>query len=124
MDFALEYKHEYGSFLSSPLAVKRDIAVTFLLRCMCVPCARVRAYVRICPGHNSYIYAWISKLFDTFVVLGEEKCHLKHFLGRLKVKVTLEGHINELFWAITPINMHGFQNSFAKVFSLKSRSDI
>ena len=25
------------------------------------------------------------------------------FLGRLKVKVTIEGHINELFWAITPI---------------------
>ena len=25
------------------------------------------------------------------------------FLGRLKVKVTLEGHINELFWTITPI---------------------
>ena len=24
-------------------------------------------------------------------------------LGRLKVKVTLEGHIKELFWAITPI---------------------
>ena len=46
-------------------------------------------------GHNSYIYAWISKLFDTVVVLEEEKCHLKHFfLGRLKVKVTLEGHIN------------------------------
>ena len=28
---------------------------------------------------------------------------LETFLGRLKVKVTLEGHINELFWAITPI---------------------
>ena len=40
-------------------------------------------------------------------------------LGRLKVKVTLEGHINELFWAITPIYMHGFQNDFAQVFSLK-----
>ena len=25
------------------------------------------------------------------------------FLDRLKVKVTLEGRINELFWAITPI---------------------
>ena len=46
------------------------------------------------------------------------------FLGRLKVKVTLEGHINELFWAITPTYMHGFQNNFAKVFSLKSRSAI
>ena len=46
------------------------------------------------------------------------------FLGRLKVKVTLEGHINELFWAITPTFMHGFHNNFAPVFSLKSRSAI
>ena len=51
-------------------------------------------------------------LFETFV------------LGRLKVKVTLEGHINELFWAITPLYMHEFQNNFAQVFSLKSRSAI
>ena len=56
--------------------------------------------------------------------LGEEKCDLKHLLGRLKVKVTLEGHINEIFWAITPTYMHGFQNNFAPVFPLKSRSDI
>ena len=56
-------------------------------------CAQARASVRICPGYSSYIYAWISKLFETVVVLGEEKCHLT-FLGRLKVKVTLEGHIN------------------------------
>ena len=33
------------------------------------------------------------------------------FLGRLKVKVTLEGHINELFWAITPI-YEGVSKSF------------
>ena len=97
LDFALEYKHEYCSFLMSPLAVKRDIAVTLLLRCMCVHSARARASVGICLGHNSYINAWISKLYDTVVVLGEEKCYLKFFLGRLKVKVTLEGHINELF---------------------------
>ena len=44
------------------------------------------------------------------------------FSGRLKVKVTLVGHINELFWAITPIYMHEFQNNFGQVFSLKSRS--
>ena len=87
-------------------------------------CTRPHASVRICPGHNSYIYVWISNLFDTAVVLEEEKCHLKHFLGRLKVKVTLEGHINELFWAITPIYMHEFQINFAQVFSLKSRSII
>ena len=76
--------------LVDPLAVKRDITVTILLWCMCK-----YASVRICPGHNSYIYGWVSKLFDTVVVLEEEKCHLKlFFLGRLKVKVTLEGHIN------------------------------
>ena len=69
-------------------------------------CARPRESVRICPGHNSYIYAWISNLFDTAVVLEEEKCHLKHFLGRVKVKVTFEGHINELFLAITPIYIY------------------
>ena len=36
LDFAPKYKHEYCSFLLSPLAVKRDIAVTILRRCMCV----------------------------------------------------------------------------------------
>ena len=46
------------------------------------------------------------------------------FLGRLKVKVTLKGHIKELFWATTPIYMHEFQNNFAQMFSLKSRSAI
>ena len=80
--------------------------------------------LRICPGHNFYIYAWISKLFDTVLVLGDEKCHLKHYLGRLKVKVTLGGHINELLWAITPTNMHGFQNNYAQVFSFKNRIAI
>ena len=41
------------------------------------------------------------------------------FLGRLKVQVRLEGHINEFFRAKTPTYMHGFQNNFAQVFSLK-----
>ena len=86
---------------------------------MCVHCVRACASVRICPSHNSYIYTWISKFCDTVVVLEVEKCHLKHFLGRLNVKVTLEGHINELFWAITPIHMHGFQNNFAQVVLLE-----
>ena len=35
-----------------------------------------------------YNNAWISKQFGTVVALEEEKCHLKQFLGRLKVKVT------------------------------------
>ena len=58
---------------------------------------RVRASVRICLGHNSYIYAWISKLFDTVVVLGKEKCCLNHFLGRFKVKVKINIHSKCIF---------------------------
>ena len=46
------------------------------------------------------------------------------FLGRLKVKDTLESHMIEIFWAITATCMHGFQNNFAQMFSLKSRSAI
>ena len=41
-----------------------------------------KVYVRACmwifPGHNSYIKGWMSKLFDTVVVLEKEKCRLKH----------------------------------------------
>ena len=73
-------------FLSSPLADKRDIVVTSLVRCMCVrPCIRasvrpcVHASVRICPDHNLYNNAWILKQFGTAVALEEEKCHLIHF---------------------------------------------
>ena len=60
-------------FVVEPLVVKRDIAVTVLLRFICVhPSLFVLA---ITPN----IYTWISKLFDTVAVLEEEKCHLKHF---------------------------------------------
>ena len=41
----------------------------------------VRTYAQICTSHNSCIYRWISKLFDTVVVLEEEQCHLKHFIS-------------------------------------------
>ena len=64
----------FESFLSSPLAGKRDLVVTIFVRCMCV-----RASVRNCPDHNLYNNAWISKQFRTVVALEEEKCHLKHF---------------------------------------------
>ena len=80
--------------------------------------------VQICLGHNFYIYAWISKLFGTVVVLEEEKCHLKHFLGRLKAKVTLEGHINKLVRAITHTFLHGFQNTSAQLVSLRRSNAI
>ena len=70
--------------------------------------ASVRPSVRICTGHKFYIYAWISKVYDTVVILEEEKCHLKYVLGRLKVKVIPEGHINQLVRAITPTFMHEF----------------
>ena len=65
-------------FLSSPLASKRDIVVTILVRCMCMrPC--IRASVRICPDYNLYNNAWISKQFGIVVALEKEKCHLKYF---------------------------------------------
>ena len=48
----------------------------------------------------------------------------ENFLGRLKITVTLQSHINEHFWAITPTYMHGFQNDLAHVISLKSRIAI
>ena len=69
---------ELQQFLSSPLAMKRDIAVTILLGGMCVGMC-VRASARICLGHNSCIYALISKLFDISVFLEEENYHFKHF---------------------------------------------
>ena len=63
--------------------VKQDIAVTILLRCMCVRvggcmCGGVHVCIRICWGHNSYIYDGFQNYFNTVVVLEEEKCHLKH----------------------------------------------
>ena len=81
------------SFLSSPLAGKQDIVVTVFVRCMCV-CASVR----ICPDHNLYNNAWISKQFGTVVALEEEKCHLQHLFrwvegqghrGQIKVKMVM-----------------------------------
>ena len=70
-------------FLMSPLAGKQDIVVTIFVWCMCV-----RPSVRICLDHNLYNNSWISKQLGTLVALEEEKCHLKHFLDRLKVKLT------------------------------------
>ena len=57
---------------------KRDIVFTIFVWCICVrPC--ISESVRLCPDHNLYIYAWISKQFVTVVAFEEEKCHLKHF---------------------------------------------
>ena len=63
---------------------KLDIVVTVLV----VVCVCIRASVQICPDHNLYNNAWISKQFGTVVALEEDKCHLKHFLGSFKIKVT------------------------------------
>ena len=87
--------------------------------------ACVRSSVRIYQGHNSYVYVWISKLFDTVFDLEEEKFHLKYFfLSRLKVKVTLEGHINKLVQALTPTFMQRLQNKLAQFISFMSSSVI
>ena len=50
-------------------------------------------------------------------------------LGRLEVKVTFEGQKIiqsqiELVQGITSIFVHGFQNNFAQVFSLRSSSVV
>ena len=70
----MHYLGYSSCILSSPLAGKQDIVVIILVRCMCVrPCVRP-----ICPDHNLYNNAWISKQFCTVVALEEEMCHLKH----------------------------------------------
>ena len=46
------------------------------------------------------------------------------FLTRLKVKVTLEGHINELFWAITPTYMYGIQTKSFFFFFFLSEGGV
>ena len=67
------------------------VSETKLLQCLFGVCAciiaSVCASIRICPDHNLYNNAWISKQCGTVVTLEEEKCYLKFFLGRLKVKV-------------------------------------
>ena len=35
---------------------------------------------RACVGHNLDICAWISRSFDTVILLEELQCHLKHML--------------------------------------------
>ena len=56
---------------------------------------------------------------------GELSCPCdRSCLGRFKFKITLEGHINKFVQAITPTFIHGFQNNYAHVFSLRSSSAI
>ena len=78
-----------------------------------------------------YNNAWISKWYGTVVALEEEQCHLKQFLGRLKVKVT--GVKYKSKWSYTCIEfvraisctfMHGFQNNFAQFLPSRRRSSI
>ena len=65
-------------FLSSPLAGKRDIVVTFFVRCMCVrPYVRPSGFVRTITYNN----AWISNQLGTVVALEEEKCLLEQFFS-------------------------------------------
>ena len=54
----------------------------------------MHASVRICLGHYFYIFAWISRLFGTVVVLEEKKRHLKHYLKSVEVKVTFDAYNN------------------------------
>ena len=83
-------------------------------------CVRPSGFVRVITprfirGFQNYL---------TQLLFMRRKSVIGNILGRLRLKVILEGHINELFWAITPTYMHGFQYDFAQVFSLKSRIAI
>ena len=75
-----------SQFYRARLRWARHSCYNFSLVCMCMRCASVR----ICLGHNLYIYAWISKElaqmfnwgvkvpFETFVQVGwRPKSHLK-----------------------------------------------
>ena len=85
----------HSGYIQNPSQTKAHMLIFVELACgynFCkVLC--VCASVLICPGHNFDMYAWISKLFGTVVLLEEGKCHLKHFWGGLTVKVTLEGQV-------------------------------
>ena len=69
-----------GCFLSSPLAGKRDIVVTILLRCMCVRlCVHPSGFVRTITF--TIMHGFQNNLAQLLPLsLEEEKCHLKHFL--------------------------------------------
>ena len=60
----LRHKEGYikHSIFVKPACGERDTVVITSVRCMCVRVLYVvRAFIRICPGHSLYIYAWISK---------------------------------------------------------------
>ena len=69
--------------LSSPLAGKRNIVVTILVRCMCVrpfPC--ISASVCLSEFVRTITCTVMHRFqnnFGTVVALEEEKCHLKQF---------------------------------------------
>ena len=63
------------SFNVEPACGERDIVVTTSVQCMCV-----HASVRICPGHNLYIYAWISNIIWHSSSPEEQERHMNHFL--------------------------------------------
>ena len=69
--------------------------------------------------------------FGTVVALEEEKCLLKIFVGRLKVKVTGVKYRSkwsntciEIVQSITCTFMHGFQNKFAQLLPSRRKSAI
>ena len=74
------------------------VSKTWLLQFLFGVCACISASIRICPDHNLYNNARISKQFGTVVALEEEKCPLKHFLryvegqshrGQIEVKMVI-----------------------------------
>ena len=63
-----------------------DFVLQFSLQLIYCSFINSSALLKHCSG--AIVRFSDSSSFCTVVVLEEEKCHLKHFLGRLKVKVT------------------------------------
>ena len=95
---------------------------------MCVrPC--VSASVRICQDHTLYNNAWISKQFGIVVALEEEKCLLKHVFREVegqghRDQIKVKWSYIDIVRAITCTFLHGFQNNFAQLLSLRRKSAI
>ena len=74
-NFEIDMLYDCGRFraiFSSPLPfLSSSLAVTTPVRCKYVVpvLSVVRASVRINPGHNLYVYPWISKYFGAVLLL-------------------------------------------------------
>ena len=82
-------------FIFPSVLVKPAYGVCYIVIITMAPSASVcacahsctRLSVQICPDHNDYIYAWISKSYRTIVFLMSRCFILRFYLDSSKVKV-------------------------------------